>query len=157
MTFDELAAKPILELLPHALPMALLDRSVSVSEDEYEAEVTIRPQSLFCDGEKVGAWVGVEYMAQAIAAFAGAEALRQGQGVKVGFLLGSREYHASQPYFKVGSVLRIRVKKVIHDPAGLSVVECRLGLAGSPEPLVKANLTVYEVPSLQSYLKENAP
>jgi len=157
VTFEELAAKPILEILPHGLPMALLDRTVEVGEEDYEAEVTVRADSLFCDGEKVGAWVGVEYMAQAIAAFAGAEALRQGKNVKVGFLLGSREYHVSIPYFKVGSVLRIRVKKVIHDPAGLSVVECRLGLLGSAQPLVTSMLTVYEVPSLQAYLKENVP
>jgi 3-oxoacyl-[acyl-carrier-protein] synthase-1 len=157
MTDAQLVALPILDLVPHALPMSLLDRSIAISGDAYEAEVAIRPDSLFCDGEKVGAWVGVEYMAQAIAAFAGAEAIRRGAEVKVGFLLGTREYKVSVPYFRVGSVLRIRVKKVIHDPGGLSVLECWLGLKGGEVPLVQANLTVYEVPSLRAYLKDRAP
>jgi predicted hotdog family 3-hydroxylacyl-ACP dehydratase len=155
MTFEELQARPVLELLPHAAPMALLSRTAKVDEEGYEAEVDVHAGSLFCGPQGVPAWVGIEYMAQAIAAFAGAEALRRGEGVKVGFLLGSREYHCSLPYFKVGSTLSIRVKKVIHDPSGLSVVECRLGLKGEAEPYVVSNLTVYEVPSLSAYLKEN--
>jgi 3-oxoacyl-[acyl-carrier-protein] synthase I len=156
MNIEELADRPILDLLPHAPPMALLDRNISISQDTYEAELTIRPGSLFCDGEKVEAWVGIEYMAQAIAAFAGAEALSRNEAVKVGFLLGSREYRPKVAYFKVGSVLRINVKKVLHDPNGLSVVECRLSEAGQTEALVSANLTVYEVPDLAAFLKENA-
>jgi predicted hotdog family 3-hydroxylacyl-ACP dehydratase len=156
MRIEELATRPILDLLPHAPPMALLERSISISQEVYEAELTIRPQSLFCDGEKVPSWVGIEYMAQAIAAFAGAEALSRNETVKVGFLLGSREFRPKVPYFKVGSILRINVKKVIHDPNGLSVVACRLSEAGQTEALVEANLTVYEVTDLAAYLKENA-
>ena len=155
MTFEELQAGPVLDLLPHAPPMALLSRTLLVSDEAYEAEVDILESSLFCSQGAVPAWVGIEYMAQAIAAFAGAEALRRGEGVKVGFLLGSREYHCSAPYFKVGSTLSIRVKKVIHDPSGLSVVECRLGPKGEAAPFVVSNLTVHEVPSLSAYLKEN--
>lgn len=157
MTAQELVTFPVLEMLPLTPPMALLDRSVAMTSETFETEVTIRPDSLFCDGEKVPAWVGIEYMAQSIAAFAGAEALRKNEAVKVGFLLGSREYHCSVPYFMVGATLRIRVKKVIHDPSGLSVVECSLGLQGDRQPLVVSNLTVFEVPSLHAYLKENVP
>jgi predicted hotdog family 3-hydroxylacyl-ACP dehydratase len=156
MSLEEQASRPILELLPHAPPMALLDRSISVNTDSYEAETKIRADSLFCDGEKVAAWVGIEYMAQAIAAFAGAEALDKGEAVKVGFLLGSREYVPKVAHFMVGWTLRIHVKKVVHDPGGLSVLQCRLSRLGESEPLVEANLTVYEVPDLAAYMKENA-
>ena len=155
MTLQDVIQRPILDLLPHAPPMALLDRATYISEDEFESEVVIRPDSEFCDGEKVGSWVGIEYMAQSIAAFASAEAVLKGESVKVGFLLGSREYRCKTPYFKVGAALRIRVKKVIHDPNGLSVLECSLSQAGQAEAEVVSNLTVYEVPDLQSYLKEN--
>ena len=156
MTFEELAARPVTDLIPHALPMALLDRSIEINGDFYVGEVVIRKDSLFSDGEKVPAWVGIEYMAQCVAAFAGATALKKGESVKVGFLLGTREYHVKTPYFKVGARLRIHVKKVIHDPGALSVVECSLSVFGDAGPLVTANLNVFEVPSLSAYLKENA-
>jgi predicted hotdog family 3-hydroxylacyl-ACP dehydratase len=156
MTYEELAGRPVLDLIPQALPMALLDRTVSISGEAYESEVTIRADSLFSDGEKVPAWIGVEYMAQSIAAFAGASALKEGGRVKAGFLLGTREYHVKTPYFKVGMRLLIHVKKVVHEPSGLSVVECRLTASGDSEPLVVSMLNVFEVADLNRHLKDHA-
>jgi predicted hotdog family 3-hydroxylacyl-ACP dehydratase len=155
MSLAEQAQRPVLELLPHALPMALLNRSVRVGEDGYEAEVDIKADTLFCGPQGVPAWVGLEYMAQSIAAYAGAEARAAGQLPKVGFLLGTREFRPKSPYFKVGSCLRIRVKKVLHDPQGLSVLDCSLSDAQSGELLAQSNLTVYEVADLDRYMKEN--
>jgi predicted hotdog family 3-hydroxylacyl-ACP dehydratase len=155
VSLAEQAKRPVLELLPHAPPMALLDRSISVGEDGYEAEVEIRPDTLFCGPEGVPAWVGLEYMAQSIAAYAGAEARAEGQLPKVGFLLGTREYRPKSAYFKVGSRLRIHVKKVLHDPQGLSVLDCTLSEASTGELLAQSNLTVYEVADLDRYMKEN--
>ena len=60
----------IRSLVPHAGPMVLLDRVISVDEDSLLAEVRIRSDSLFCNTDGVGAWVGIEYMAQAIGAWA---------------------------------------------------------------------------------------
>ena len=87
MILSELKDWPVARLLPHASPMIMIDRVVSVSEDYFEAEVVVRPDSLFCDGTAVNAWVGIEYMAQAVAAYAGAEAIAAGRPVKIGFLL----------------------------------------------------------------------
>ncbi len=61
----------IRSLVPHAGPMVLLDRVISVDEDSLLAEVRIRSDSLFCNIDGVGAWVGIEYMAQAIGAWRG--------------------------------------------------------------------------------------
>ena len=135
--------------------MILIDRAVSAGEEYFEAEVAIRPDSLFCDGAKVDAWVGIEYMAQAVAAYGGAEALAAGRTVKTGFLLGTRSYECRVPSFPVGAVLRIGVKKVLHEPTGLSGVECSRRAQGEDEPWVVANLTVFEVEDLAAYLKEH--
>jgi predicted hotdog family 3-hydroxylacyl-ACP dehydratase len=150
----DLSKQDVAQFTPHAKPMLLLDRALSMDDESFEAELEIRPESEFCVDGRVGAWVGIEYMAQAVAAFAGAEAISKGQTVKVGFLLGTRQYRCSVPYFKAGSRLRIRVKKVLHDPQGLSVVDCSIQL-GSGEELASASLTVFEVPDFQQYLKDH--
>ena len=155
MTKEEIVRLPVLSLLPLALPMSLIDRNISMNSETFETEVAIRPDSLFCDGEKVGAWVGMEYMAQTIGLFANAEHLERGEPISAGFLLGSRDYRCKVPAFKVGSTLRITATKLLHDPAGLGVLECKLRELGAAEPMVSANLTLFEVPDLAKFLKEN--
>ncbi len=73
-------------LVPHEGHMVLLDRVVEACRESVTAELEIRPDSLFCEDGGVGAWVGLEYMAQAIAAHAGHLARQRGDAVKVGFL-----------------------------------------------------------------------
>ena len=76
---------PIDELVPHSGTMSLLDKVVEYGEDWLTAEVTISPETLFLTNDAVPAWVGVEYMAQTIAAFAGILAKTHQQDVKLGF------------------------------------------------------------------------
>ena len=84
-------------LVPHAGPMLLLDRIVSVDAESVCAEVRIRKDSLFCVDGGVGAWVGLEYIAQAIAVYAGFRAALRGEAVKVGFLLGTQTLRMRSP------------------------------------------------------------
>jgi predicted hotdog family 3-hydroxylacyl-ACP dehydratase len=104
--------------------MVLLDRVISVDGDSLLAEVCIRSNSLFFDVDGVGAWVGIEYMAQAIAAWAGYTTRLRGEPVKIGFLLGTRRYECSRPVFELGSVLRIHVQCVFQNENGLGSFEC---------------------------------
>jgi predicted hotdog family 3-hydroxylacyl-ACP dehydratase len=113
-------------LVPHAGPMVLLDRVLAVDEDSLCAEVTIREDSLFCGPEGVGAWVGIEYMAQAIAAHDGHAARLRGEPVKIGFLLGARRYECTRPSFHVGSVLRVSVRSLLIAENGMGSFECRI-------------------------------
>ena len=46
---------PIEQLLPHAAPMILIDRVVAVNEEQLQAELEIRTDSLFHNGSGVGA------------------------------------------------------------------------------------------------------
>lgn len=116
----------IRSLVPHAGPMVLLDRVLSVDADSLCAEVTIRRDSLFCGPDGVGAWVGIEYMAQAIAAHAGHAARLRGEPVKVGFLVGSRRYECTRPAFPIGSVLRVEIRCLLFADNGLGSFECRI-------------------------------
>jgi len=146
----------IRELVPHAGPMVLLDRLVAVGEESLCAEVVIDQDTVFFDGSGVGAWVGVEYMAQAVAAFAGYEARQRGEPVKVGFLLGSRRYECSQPHFAYGSTLHVHVQRALQGENGLGAFGCRIEDAADPTgiALASATITVFQPDNVSEFLQE---
>lgn len=146
---------PIAELLPHSGQMILLDRVLAADGENLCAEVCIRANSQFCDGRQVGAWVGIEYMAQAIAAHAGWLACQRGAPVRIGFLLGSRKYVAQRPGFAVGSVLRVHVQRTLQGDNGLAAFECRIeefGPDAVPVTLATALVTVFQPANVNEFL-----
>lgn len=139
---------PIEQLVPHDGAMSLLDRVLAVDAESLDAEVTIRSASMFCDGAGVGAWVGIEYMAQAIAAHAGYTAIQRGEPVMIGYLLGTRRYHSSVPLFPVGSVLRVHVQRAVQGENGLSAFDCRITDAATGADEANGTITVYQPDSV---------
>ncbi len=129
-------------LIPHSGSMVLLDRIVAYDEQGLTAELKIRGDGLFGDDQSVPAWVGIEYMAQTIAAYAGMMAKQVDEPIRLGFLLGTRRYTSNVAAFKVGSLLTIRVKKIMQDD-NLGVFDC-LCLGAGVE--VTAKLNVYQPP-----------
>lgn len=142
----------IRSLMPHAGAMVLLDRVVSVDHENLCAEVRIHAGSVFAGPEGVGGWVGIEYMAQAIAAHAGYAARQRGEAVKVGFLLGTRRYQCSRSSFGLHSILRIHVHKVLQADNGLASFECRIEEIEN-QPLASATITVFEPADAKVFLK----
>ena len=98
-------------LVPHDKPMLLLDSAIEADEMTMTAMLNITENSMFCRNGTVGAWVGLEYMAQTVAAHAGFLANNAGLPVKLGYLLGTRYYHCNVSGFHVGESLKIRVKR----------------------------------------------
>jgi predicted hotdog family 3-hydroxylacyl-ACP dehydratase len=132
----------IRSLLPHSGPMVLLDRVVAADEESLCAEVRIRQDSLFCNADGVGAWVGLEYMAQAIGAYAGYKARLRDDPIRVGFLLGTRRYECRQPLFAVGSLLKVYAKRIFQSENGLASFECHIDDENGQ--LATANVTVFQ-------------
>jgi predicted hotdog family 3-hydroxylacyl-ACP dehydratase len=130
----------VAEVVPHAGRMLLIDEILDYSSNSLTACVTIRESSLFLTDNVVPAWVGIEYMAQTIAAWAGVQARLRGEPVKVGYLLGSRHYQASQPAFTLGDTLTIVVNKQYHE-GELAVFDCRISGA---QVSVSATLNVFQ-------------
>jgi len=129
-------------LLPHSGPMVLLDHVVAADADSLCAEVRVREDSLFCVDGGIGAWVGLEYMAQAIGAYAGYRARLRGEPIRIGYLLGTRRYDCKQPRFAVGSVLKIHVKRVWQSDNDLASFDCRIDDENGE--LASANVTVFQ-------------
>lgn len=144
----------IIDLIPHAKPMALLDHVVSVDSETLCASVHIHAQSLFATPEGVPAWVGIEYMAQAIAAYAGYHARQRDEAVKIGFLLGTRRMTCHVPVFAIGSDLRITVHLLLQAENGLGSFECMIKDQDNTI-LSEATITVFQPQDAQQFLEES--
>ena len=139
------------ELVPHSGTMLLLDAVLDAAAESLHAQVTIRPGSMFCGPDGVGAWVGIEYMAQAVAAHAGYLGRVNSEPVRIGFLLGSRRYEASCPSFSIGSVLRIEVQRLMAAENGLGSYDCII--IGNGETLASARLNVFQPKDIKEFMK----
>jgi predicted hotdog family 3-hydroxylacyl-ACP dehydratase len=139
------------DLLPHSGPMVLLDQVVAADDESLCAEVRVREDTLFYVDGAVGGWVGLEYMAQAIGAFAGFQARLYGEPVRIGYLLGTRHYECKQPSFALGSRLKIYVKRVLQSEDGLAAFDCRIDDASGL--VARANLTVFQTADGKKFLQ----
>ncbi len=146
----------ITQVLPHQAPMILIDLLEYYDEDTCRCKVEINPASPFYDEFKHGvpSYIGSEYMAQAIAAFAGSHALDKQDDVQIGFLLGSRKYKTFQPYFKVNETLTITIKELYREDSGLRVFECEI-LSIKSEVLAQANINVFQPKDPDAFIQES--
>jgi predicted hotdog family 3-hydroxylacyl-ACP dehydratase len=131
----------IAELVPHAGPMCLLDRLLAAEGERLSAEVIVPAQGLFSHDGGTGGWVGIEYMAQTVAAWAGWQARQLGQPPRIGLLLGTRRYRCSVPRFAAGQRLQVDIERGYQADNGLGQFECRIHADGVE--LASAQLTVF--------------
>jgi predicted hotdog family 3-hydroxylacyl-ACP dehydratase len=118
-------ALDVASLLPHGAGLRLVDRVVSEQADGIVVDVTVRGDGVFGDGPTVPAWIALEYMAQAMAAWSGIQARRLGRPVRVGLLMGTRSFEATVPTFRHGDRLRVEAVRVA-DGEDLAVFDCRV-------------------------------
>jgi predicted hotdog family 3-hydroxylacyl-ACP dehydratase len=144
---------PIAELLPHAGDMILLDEVLHFTEEAVQTRLSVRPGGLFnqADGS-LPAWVGIELMAQSVAAYAGCQARQAGVPVQLGFLLGTRNFQCNVERFPAGSELQIKALRSLQDDNGMGVFECQLD---GPGIQAVARLNVFCPPQIASYLHEH--
>ncbi len=144
------------ELLPHSPPMVLLDRVLHYDSMNLTAEVDISVNSMFYDATLNGvpAWVGIEYMAQAISALAGLRAKEKNQGIKLGFLLGTRKLLLVYKVLVAGQRYRIHVKQMFWDESGMANFECEI--FHDQELCVEAKVNVFETDEIEKILERNS-
>ena len=130
----------ISDLLPHDGNMVLLDRVLEYDQESLVAEVVVRDDGLFGDGRTIPAWIGIEYMAQTVAAHGGMMCHLAGKPINLGFLLGTRRYTSNISDFTVGTRLTVKVHRLIEDQ-GLGVFDCQISGDGCD---ILAKLNVYQ-------------
>lgn len=146
---------PIEELLPHRGTMLLLDRVVDFSSEALVAEYSPQPKAWYADdtGSMPG-WIGIELMAQAIAAHVALNKRQVGRPLKMGALLGTRSYTMSSPgSFPAGQCLRVHVHESFRDESGLAAYDCRID--SKSQALASATLKVYEPDDFGAFMQES--
>lgn len=134
-------AWPISDVLPQSGNMILLDAVECFDADSLTATATVRPGGLFNQPDgSLPAWVGIELMAQAIAAWAGCHARQADTAIKVGFLLGTRQFTSTMPHFPAGSALRLCVERTLQDSSGMGIFVCELHCAGQLAAQARVNV-----------------
>lgn len=143
-------------VVPHAKPMSLLEAIVDYGDEWLQATARIEADNLFLVGQQVPAWVGIEYMAQTVAAWAGVHARIRGEAVQVGFLVGTRKYHASGAGFPLGCCLQITARRVQAGDNGLGIFDCSLkGIDEQGQTVeARASLNVYQSKTLSEMVRE---
>lgn len=140
MSTVKLDAKP---LLPHQGNMVLIDSLSEITDTSAVGELTVKNEGLFSAAPDMPAWVGIELMSQAIAAWAGNQAKQAGEDVRMGFLIGTRRYTSHVDKFLAGEKLLISTEQVFKDDSGMGVVDCKI-MNVKREVLVEANINVYQ-------------
>ena len=143
---------PLAELLPHAGDMILIDAIERFDDEQIFTRLTVKSEGLFnlADGS-LPAWVGVELMAQSVAAFAGCHARQKGNPVELGFLLGTRKFECNVEAFPAGTELTIHGLRSLEDDNGMGVFECHIHGEGIH---ASARLNVFRPPEATQYLQQ---
>lgn len=142
---------PIDQLLPHRAPMILIDRMIDATDAGSVCEVTIGPQTLFIGPAGVPAFVGLEYMAQAVAAYGGYKSHLAGEPMAIGFLIGTPQLKTYCQFFCCGQTLQIQVTHIWGNHE-LRQFHCMIHDALTAKLLQQAELNIFKPHDLQSYL-----
>ncbi len=133
----------IASLVPHAAPMLLLDRLCEATATTARCEVRVgETLALFLrdDGALPG-WVGIELMAQTVAAWSGYQGHQRQEEPQIGLLLGARKYQCHLARLPAGSLLTIDCEQLLQDGA-LASFQCYLRCDG--ELVAEARLSTIQ-------------
>jgi predicted hotdog family 3-hydroxylacyl-ACP dehydratase len=137
------AIPPIEDVLPHRGTMRLLDAVTAFADDAATCSCTVDGTAWYAEGNGgMPAWIGIELMAQAVAAHVALLARRQGKPVRPGALLGTRNFACRRAAFAAGEQLSIRAELDFRDESGLGAYECAISADGAV--VAEATLKVFE-------------
>ena len=128
-------------ILLHRPPMIFLDQVLDVSHETLVATIRIREGIPFYSADSgVPAWVGLEYMAQSIAALAGIRARNADKPLPLGFIIGCRHFTTAISSFAPGSELRISVEELAAEEYGFGSFDCKIE---NPALIAEARVSVF--------------
>ncbi len=138
-----MAYPPPARLLPHTGPAVLIDEILEDTDDGIRALARITAtHPFFVAGHGVPVWVGIEIMAQAVAAHAGLTGQRAGRAPRMGMLLGARRYQGHVPWFAEGERLEIHAQATFGKEGGMAACECRIDCDG--RTIAEATIIIME-------------
>jgi len=141
-------------LLPHDAPMILIDKIIDVSKLTIHCQVEINAGGMFFDKQinATPAWVGIEFMAQTVAAWSGYHAWLKKSPSPIGFLLGSRRYNSECDIYRSDQILDIYAEQLMENE-GMSAFMCRIECEGKILASCQLNAFVPSADKLDEMLK----
>lgn len=144
------------DVLPQKPPMVLLDGIVAHQADSTTCAVRIDPASFFATADgSIPNWVALEFMAQAAAAHSGICERDKGNGIRLGFLLGSRRITFHVPRFGAGQQLLVSAR-VAWDDGELASFECQVRERESGNLLAECELSAYSPHNINDLLEKQS-
>ncbi|SDF94173.1 hotdog family protein [Paraburkholderia phenazinium] len=144
---------PVEEILPHRGTMLLLDAVLACADESLTAQARVQSDAWYADAQgAMPAWIGIELMAQAIAAHVGLLEMRAGNSMRPGVLLGSRRYEMHTPAFAPDALLRIEVKELLRGDEGHGAYECVI--QHDDVVAAEAVIKVFRPRDFQSFIEE---
>jgi predicted hotdog family 3-hydroxylacyl-ACP dehydratase len=146
---------PIDAIIPHRGTMLLLDAVCACSDESLSAEASVRADAWYADAQgAMPAWIGIELMAQAIAAHVGLLSMRAGEAARPGVLLGTRRFTALRDAFAAGAPLRVSVNELLRSDEGHGAYGCTIEQDGVL--CAEATIKVYQPHDFQTFIEENS-
>lgn len=139
------------ELLLHRDNMLLLKEVFAFSEDAVTCLSLPEAGTWYEADGAMPAWIGIELMAQAVAAHVALLSRRDGKQPRPGALLGTRDYRSSKAAFGVGKPLLVKAQQTFRNADGLASYDCAI-VSASDEQLAAAALTVYEPEDFEQFI-----
>lgn len=144
---------PVERLLPQAHPMILIDEIVGCEPARVCAGVAVRSGApFFQEGCGIAAHIAIEWMAQTCAALIGIESLEAGRPVGLGLLLGTRNFKATVPWFRVAERF-IVTGCIAYRDQQMAVFDCTVVRDPGAEEVAAAQLTTYQPEDLPALMK----
>src|SRR3569623_78774 len=151
-SIDELLQQPIEAIIPHRGTMLLIDAVTAFDEQTLSARATVHADAWYADAQgAMPAWIGIELMAQSIAAHVALLAMRGGGRARPGVLLGSRSYKALQPSFAGGAQLQIHATELLRSDEGHGAYECTIH--HDDVCCAEAVIKVFQPSDIQSFIE----
>ncbi|CAG4889605.1 hypothetical protein LMG31841_00845 [Paraburkholderia saeva] len=143
---------PIETILPHRGTMLLVDAVLTCTDKTLTASAHVESGAWYADADgAMPAWIGIELMAQAIAAHVALLAMRAGGRARPGVLLGSRSYHALVPTYPAGARLTIEAEELLRSEEGHGAYECTIDHDGVR--YAEAVIKVFQPTDFQSFIE----
>lgn len=146
---------PIEELLPQRDIMRLLDGVEAWRPDGIVARAHCEPHAWYAsDAGDMPSWIGIELMAQAIAAHVNLLARAPGEPARRGVLVGTRSFRALPARFAGGTPLTVRAHLVFRDASGLGAYDCTI--ESGQDVLAEATIKVFEPDDFDEFVRRGA-
>ena len=119
------------QLVPITAPMLLLGEVLSYDELHIECRIHHHDQKAFVNHRaQRPAWVGLEYICQAILALQNIQRLCEGKAIKPGFIIGAKRVNFAKSFFELSESPIVRVEGKLAMDATLGVYDGEVVSAG---------------------------